>query len=304
MKQRNPQIYRQLPLREALQMKAEIAVLDIQGIYRIYTELHRAQTPAGTIILVNGSLSTLASFAQTVRYLQPHFNVVLFDLPYAGHSRRYNTHHRLLSRDDEADIIIALIEHFKTDYLLSFSWGGIASLKALARHPRYIRKAAINSFSPVINAAMLDYLQRGSQILGAGDRDGIAELVNSTIGKHLPSLYKRYNHRHISSLEIYEYAQMKFHVDTVLHHEGRSCVSHADAIEIPLLFLNGERDEYTTVQDARQFARHARHCEFRSVARAGHFIDIEHRQANLETRNALLDFLFSPATTQRQALAV
>ena len=288
-------------------MKAEVAVLDIQGTHRIYTELHRAQAPAGTILLVNGSLSTLASFAQTVRYLQPHFDVVLFDLPYAGASRRYNPHRRLLSREDEADIIIGLIEHFKTDYLLSFSWGGIASLKALARHPRHIRRAAINSFSPLINGAMLDYLERGTRVLGICDRDGIGELVNGTIGKHLPSLYKRYNHRHISSLEIYEYAQMKFHIDTVLHHEGRSCVSHADAIEVPLLFVNGEWDEYTTAQDARLFARHAHHCEFHSVARAGHFIDIEHKQAWQQTRGALLEFFLQPAddrqAQQRQVLA-
>ncbi|HTO18605.1 MAG TPA: alpha/beta hydrolase [Pseudomonas sp.] len=285
-------------------MKAEIAVLDIQGTHRIYTELHRAKTPAGTILLVNGSLSTLASFAQTTRYLQPHFNVVLFDLPYAGHSRRHNHHQRLLSREDEADIIVGLIEHFKADHLLSFSWGGIASLKALARRPRHLRKAAIYSFSPVINGAMLDYLERGSQVLGAGDRDGIAALVNGTIGKHLPSLYQRYNHRHIRSLELYEYAQMKFHVDTVLHHEGRSCVSQADAIDVPLLFLNGEWDEYTTPQDARLFAQHARHCDFHRVARAGHFIDIEHKRAGLETRDAVLDFLLAPAIAQRQAVAV
>ena len=137
-----------------------------------------------------------------------------------------------------------------------------------------------------------------------GDRDGIAALVNGTIGKHLPSLYQRYNHRHIRSLELYEYAQMKFHVDTVLHHEGRSCVSQADAIDIPLLFLNGEWDEYTTPQDARLFAQHARHCDFHRVARAGHFIDVEHKRACLETRDAVLDFLLAPAIAQRQAVAV
>jgi hypothetical protein len=53
-------------------MRPEIAVLDIQGQYRVYTEFHRAEGAEKTIILINGSLATTASFAQTVRNLHPH----------------------------------------------------------------------------------------------------------------------------------------------------------------------------------------------------------------------------------------
>ena len=180
-------------------MKAETAVLDIQGQYRVYTEHYRADAAEQTIILVNGSLSTTASFAQTVRYLYPQFNVVLFDLPYAGQSRAHNSHTRPISREEEADILLELIEHFACDLVLSFSWGGIATLQALARQPRRIRKAVINSFSPVINAAMQDYLERGLQVLSACERDNIGALLNDTIGKHLPSLFKRFNHRHVAT---------------------------------------------------------------------------------------------------------
>lgn len=272
-------------------MKAETAVLDIQGQYRVYTEHYRTHEAEQTIILVNGSLSTTASFAQTVRYLYPQFNVVLFDLPYAGHSRAHNNHTRPISREEEADILLELIEHFACDLVLSFSWGGIATLQALARQPRRIRKAVINSFSPVINAAMQDYLERGLQVLSACERDNIGALLNDTIGKHLPSLFKRFNHRHVATLHDYEYRQMGFHVETVLNMDGRSCVSFAGAIDIPLLFVNGEWDEYTSADDARQFAQYVRHCSFQRVQQAGHFLDMEHKAAWLQTRNALLAFL-------------
>ncbi|NAT05506.1 alpha/beta hydrolase, partial [Pseudomonas syringae pv. actinidiae] len=56
-------------------MSPEKAVLDIQGQFRVYTELYRTDAAAKTIILVNGSLATTASFAQTVRNLHPTFNV-------------------------------------------------------------------------------------------------------------------------------------------------------------------------------------------------------------------------------------
>lgn len=48
-------------------MRPEIAVLDIQGQYRVYTEFYRADAAEKTIILVNGSMATTASFAQTVK---------------------------------------------------------------------------------------------------------------------------------------------------------------------------------------------------------------------------------------------
>ena len=283
-------------------MKPETAVLDIQGQYRVYTEFYRADSAEHTIILVNGSLSTTASFAQTVRYLYPHFNVVLFDLPYAGQSREHNDHSRLMTREEEADILLELVEHFACDHVLSFSWGGIATLQALARRPRRIVRAVINSFSPITNQAMLGYLERGVDVMKACDRENAGLLLNGTIGKHLPSLYKRYNHRHVTSLEIYEYQQMCFHVENVLNMEGRSCISFAAEIEIPMLFVNGEWDEYTTVEDARLFAQYVPHSEFRSIDQAGHFLDMEHKAAWLQTRDTLLGYLQQPLSNRQRSL--
>lgn len=277
-------------------MKPEIAVLDIQGQYRVYTEFYRADSAEHTIILVNGSLSTTTSFAQSVRYLYPHFNVVLFDLPYAGKSREHNQY-RLMTRDEEADILIALIEHFACDHVMSFSWGGIATLQALARRPRGVTKAVIASFSPVTNMPMLAYLQRAVEVLSTCDRDNVGSVLNNTIGSYLPSLFKRYNDRHLSSLEDYEYTQMSYHVQNVLDMEGRPCTSYAEELDIPVLFINGERDEYTTAEDARLFARHVRKCDFRTVPQAGHFLDMENKVAWMQTRDALLAFLTPPVVS-------
>ena len=83
-------------------MRPEIAVLDIQGQYRVYTEFYRAEAAENTIIMINGSLATTASFAQTVRNLHPQFNVVLFDQPYAGKSKPHNRQERFISKETEA----------------------------------------------------------------------------------------------------------------------------------------------------------------------------------------------------------
>ncbi|MCU1721181.1 MULTISPECIES: alpha/beta fold hydrolase [unclassified Pseudomonas] len=280
-------------------MRPEIAVLDIQGQYRVYTEFHRSQEAEKTIILVNGSLATTASFSQTVRNLLPQFNVVLYDQPYAGKSKPHNSNERLLTKETEGQILLELIDHFAADQVMSFSWGGACTLMALAHKPRRIERAVVSSFSPVINEPMRDYLQRGSRFLKDCDRYQVGNLVNDTIGKYLPPLFKRFNYRHVSSLDNHEYAQMHFHIHQVLDHDLEKALSSARAIDIPVLFVNGEWDEYTTATDARQFGRHVRNSHFSEIRSAGHFLDMENKSACRDTRDVLLNFLKPTQREQR-----
>ncbi|MGE8113450.1 alpha/beta fold hydrolase [Pseudomonas sp. NPDC086566] len=281
-------------------MRPEIAVLDIQGQYRVYTEFYRADAAEKTIILINGSLATTASFAQTVRNLHPHFNVVLYDQPYAGKSKPHNRQERLISKEDEAQILLELIERFQCDHVMSFSWGGACTLLALAHQPRRVKKAVVSSFSPVINEPMRDYLERGCQYLAACDRYQVGNLVNDTIGKYLPSLFKRFNYRHVSGLDSHEYAQMHFHINEVLQRDLQRALNGARNIDIPVLFINGERDEYTTVEDAREFGKHIGNSQFSVIRDAGHFLDMEHKAACDDTRNAMLGFLKPTVREARQ----
>ena len=277
-------------------MRPETAIVEIHEKYKVHTEHYRNPAADKTIILVNGSLATTASFAQTVRYLQPRFSVVLYDQPYAGQSQQYNHHGRPIRKEDEAEILLALIEHFRVNHVLSFSWGGAATLLALAQRPRRIERAVIGSFAARVNQPMRNYLERGLNVLQARDCCNVGHLINTTIGKHLPPLFKRFNHRHISRLAEHEYLQMHFHIDEVLTQDTQCYLACADAIDIPLLFVNGEWDEYTTAGDARLFAGHARQCQFRTIKNTGHFLDLEHKAAWHDTRQALLGFLL-PASS-------
>ena len=197
-------------------------------------------------------------------------------------------------------MLLELIDHFDAELLLSFSWGGAAALVALAHRPRRIEKAVISSFSPVINDALLDYLERGGDYLGSSrSSTGVGELVNSTIGKHLPSLFKRYNHKHVSSLDLHEYAQMHHHIDHVLDASNHPQMKAAKRINVPVLFMNGAWDEYTSAADARHFAHYIRDCHFSTIQDAGHFLDMENKAACLASKSALQGFL-TPAPEPRR----
>jgi pimeloyl-ACP methyl ester carboxylesterase len=187
--------------------------------------------------------------------------------------------------------------------VLSFSWGGAATMVALAHQPRRIEKAVISSFSPVINAHMLDYLERGVDYLGQRDGDRVGHLVNNTIGKHLPSLFKRFNYRHVSSLAEHEYGQMHFHINDVLHSDRQCYLNAAKKINVPVLFLNGEWDEYTAAEDARLFGNHVAYSTFTTLQATGHFLDMEHKAACRDSQNALLGFLKPSQQTSRTRYA-
>ena len=282
-------------------MKPEIAVLDIQSQFRVYTEFYRAEAAEATIVLVNGSLSTTASFAQTVRNLHPLMDVVLYDPPYAGKSKPHNLHATSLTKELEGRILLELIEHFGAGHLLSFSWGSAAALVALAHRPRRIKKAVISSFSPVINPALQDYLTQGQQHCKDLNRFGVGSLVNGTLGKYLPPLFKRFNHRHVSSLAAHEYAQMHHAIEHILDARNHPQIKAARRINVPVMFINGEWDEYTTAPEARLFANHIRDCHFSTIEKAGHFLDMENTSACQDTRRVLLNFLMPEQNACRAA---
>jgi|TARA_X000001388_G_scaffold8005_4_gene4928 pimeloyl-ACP methyl ester carboxylesterase len=286
-------------------MYAEKAVIRVHRDLKVHTWFYPNTETEATIILVNGSLATAASFGQTLRHLQPLFNVVLFDQPYSGHSRAHNPNLPLIGKEDEALILLDLIEHFRADHLMSFSWGGVAAMLALAQRPARIRRAVVTSFAPVLNPAMQDYLARGKTHLATCNRQAIGELINETIGEHLPSLYKRCNFRHVSSLDEHEYGQMLFHIRQVLELDAGQYMRCVRNIDIPLLFINGEWDRYTGPADARHFADLAPNAAFIGIAHTGHFLDMEHKTAWQDMRAAVERFVLqAPATSSQQRLAL
>jgi len=123
------------------------------------------------------------------------------------------------------------------------------------------------------------------------DAEAVTNIDVSGIAKHLPSLFKRFNYRHVSSLDSHEYAQMHFHINQVLQHDLERALDGARNIDIPVLFVNGDRDEYTTAEDARQFGKHVGRSQFSVIRDAGHFLDMENKTACENTRSVLLGFL-------------
>jgi len=261
-------------------VKSETGLITMFGKYSIHCEYYRKEGANKTEIMVNGALATTTSFSQSIRNLKDHVNIVLFDLPFAGRSREHNANvSAVLSKDDEVKILLYLIEQFRVNFLISASWGGVSSLLSLARHPPTIEKAVILSFSPVINEAMHSYMVSARRFLCDQDIPGGAQLLNSTVGKYLPRLLKVHNYQYLLSMVQGNEQQIMFHIDQIFELDQSKYIDQFTAIDVPVLFVNGALDEYTTTEDVRSLAKHIKYSQFALIPEAGHFLDLESSQA-------------------------
>ncbi|WP_263382386.1 alpha/beta fold hydrolase [Granulicella arctica] len=282
-------------------MKPDTAVINVLGKHNIHCEYHKNDESTKTVILVNGAFATTASFGQTVRYLRDKVNVLLFDLPYAGKSKEFNLDADILTKEDEVDILEYLISHYKVNYLMSVSWGGVSSLLALARRPPTIERAIIGSFSPVINKAMHDYMAGAREMLEKNNMMSAAQLLNNTVGRYLSGLVKSRNFDYLMSVQTSK-EQIIFHINQIFDFDQRQYMQQFASIDVPVMFLNGELDEYTTATDVRQLSQFIPQSEFAVVKNAGHFLDLESRHLWKTVSEVIREYLFneSPIALMRK----
>ncbi|RQG40951.1 alpha/beta hydrolase [Pseudomonas aeruginosa] len=280
-------------------MRRESLLVSVCKGLRVHVERVGQDPGRSTVMLVNGAMATTDSFARTCKCLAEHFNVVLFDLPFAGQSRQHNPQRGLITKDDEVEILLALIERFEVNHLVSASWGGISTLLALSRNPRGIRSSVVMAFAPGLNQAMLDYVGRAQALIELDDKSAIGHLLNETVGKYLPPRLKASNHQHMASLATGEYEQARFHIDQVLALNDRGYLACLERIQSHVHFINGSWDEYTTAEDARQFRDYLPHCSFSRVEGTGHFLDLESKLAAVRVHRALLEHLLKQPEPQR-----
>ena len=178
--------------------------------YNVHVEQLGNDPHRKTVLMVNGALSTTRSFARTSKCLAEHFNVLLFDLPFSGLSREHNTELDLVTKDDEVQILRALVARFAVNHLVSASWGGISTLLTLAHNPPSSESSVVMALAPNLNQAMLEYVERVRVLIEADDKSAVGHLLNETVGKYLSPRLKRNNHRHLSTWPLPNTARRAF----------------------------------------------------------------------------------------------
>ncbi len=261
--------------------------------YKVYVERIGNDPRRKNVLCVNGAMATTTSFARAAKVMAEHFNVYMFDLPFAGRSREHNCQQHLVTKDDEVQLLLGLIERFEIHHLASASWGGISTLLALSHNPESIDSSVVMAFAPSLNKAMLDYVQKARLLIESDSKSDIGHLLNDTVGRYLPPRLKASNHQHMASLATGEYRQAKFHIEQVLQLGGGDYLHRLQSINSHVHFINGLWDEYTSPAEALNFAKYVPSCSFAVLEGTGHFLDLESRLAAARVHRALMGHLLS-----------
>jgi rhamnosyltransferase subunit A len=275
-------------------MPVQTAIVRLANSFHVHVERHIFHSDRDSVILINGALATTASFGQTIKYLSERYNVLCYDLPYAGQSQQHNKKSFLLSKDDEVDILLELIFRFKPGYLCSVSWGGLAALLALSRGASSVRRATICSFSPHLTEAMVHYASTARDHLLRADNKAAANLLNDTVGHYLPRIVKLLNYRYLTSLSNEVREQLVFHINEILALQPEAYLRRLANMRCQVKFINGMLDEHTPPREIREMASYVKDAQFATIPSAGHFLDLEGRPQAAAVRDEILGFYGEP----------
>lgn len=265
-------------------MASESEIVIYKG-YKIHVDKNIYNPELKTAIFINGALATSSSFLIWVKHLKGKVNTILFDFPFAGKSKPLNNSLDIITKEQEVDIINFLIRRYRPEIIMSVSWGGLGALMAASQNNDILEMAVIAAFSMTINEKMERYILKAREYVYQHEFEAVANLLNNEVGKYLPRLFKRTNFNHVAHLDEHEYRQACFHLDQILMLRDYDYEKFISKISIPVVFINGEKDEYTTAKEVRNLDKYLDDARFYTLKDAGHFLDLESKAASLGVKS-------------------
>ncbi len=252
------------------------------------TQVQRVPVVRKTIMMVNGAMSTTASFSWAISALDD-FNLILFDSPCIGRSRQYNIEADCPTRQTESDILLDLCERYQPEYLCSMSWGGASTLLALANRPAAVKKAIVGAFSFGVSNDMESLIHRMAHRLNAGEMHEFSDLVNETLGEFLPDRLKIANKKYLSALTDSEVTYLHEHFQRTLSIDKDEAIRAISNIDTETLFINGRKDRYTSSPSVDEACVHIEKSDKIEID-CGHFMAMEDKHIARQLKGVVEDY--------------
>jgi len=265
--------------------------------YSVFLErIIRGPEARGTMLFVNGALATTTSFRWAVSAL-PDYDLILFDYPSIGQSRPHNPDVGILGIEEEARILRAVCDRYQPDYVVSMSWGGTPLLLVLSDGPRSVKKAILASYSLMLTPDMRQLAVTLERLIDDRQYERAARLTLESLGELLPARIKSMNERYFVNLTPGEKQYVLGHLRRVLSLNVEHYASRLANVRIPLMFINGTRDRFTSCSSVTPVSRYVRNARFVAIEDTGHFLPLESKRASAALSRALFEFLAEPAAT-------
>ena len=269
---------------------------------KVHVEIMDAcsEKSTGTILCVNGSLSTSSSFYWALKML-PDYTFIFFDLPHSGKSKQYNEDLALFTIEQEVAVLRELNEYFIPSHIMSMSWGGFSALLLLSEQPKNIKAGIISSFSDKITPAMTDYLKVTEVLLRDNDIITAIDVFFNYIGEHLPAGFKKIFSRYFLNLTNTEWSLALSHFDRLFTLDDKTYKELMKNVACPCLFINGTADRFTSPEDALNLAHYIKQSQFTTIPGGGHFLALENETIFEQVRHECESFIGNTLSPQPNA---
>ena len=252
----------------------ERAIVEAGGAQVFVERLRRERPTRGTILFVNGAVATTAALRWAVAAL-PDYDLLLFDFPHLGLSRAHNAELASAALETEAEILSAMIDRYKPEFLAAQSWGGSSALAALARRPGSVQRAIVASYSAGLTAPMRAMTEALIEAIERYDPPAAAQLMVTGLGERLPQAAQRLHARYFLQFDKAKAAVVGAQLRDIAAASFAAEAARWGRIELPVLFINGALDRFTPPWSALPLARACQRASFAVVPGAGHFLAME-----------------------------
>jgi pimeloyl-ACP methyl ester carboxylesterase len=230
-----------------------------------------------TVILLHSSAASARQWDALAEQLRPRFDVHAIDLH--GHGSRHRWQgERALSLQDEAALVLPVIESAGGAHLIGHSYGGAVALTLAAARPAQVRSLAV--YEPVLFGLLAEHEPQGQ---AAGEAFGLAqrmrELVAAGQASDAAARFIGYwsGAAAWSRLDAQRQASIAARMDTVVQHFDALYAEALPAarlarLRMPVLCLAGDRSTPAATRIAallRELLPAARHQALPGLAHMG-----------------------------------
>ncbi len=254
--------------------------------YRVYGEHENL------LVCVSGAMQTMSIWRSVVKRFTDVYTVVVFDMPGVGRSRILSGGAHV-TVDEQLEVLDALIVHTRGNgelVLAGSSWGTAIAASYAALKPDVVQHLLLSSFGMRPNAGMEYVVRRATELYGANDYAGGADLILEVFGRNLSGPYKQQIIAQFSGLSRDSAEVFYQHCANILKLGRLDEVVDLTRIKARTLIINGADDPIIDLEDMRLAKRLIPDCELRLIDNVGHFLHFE----KPELLEEYADFLVAP----------
>ena len=210
------------------------------------------------VLLLHGYLSSKESFYYQTKFLSGSFKVTVPDMPGFGASSPLD---KAYSVGDYCRWLDGFIKYCKLDrpHIIAHSFGARVALKYLSENPQGADKLIITGGAGIVKARSPQYMRRVKAY------------------RRIKKIFPKFAEKHFGSKEYRTLSPiMRESYKKIVNEDLRE---DAKKIQVPVLFLYGDRDTETPLSSARVYHACVKDSRLRVLENCGHFAHLDNALA-------------------------